>query len=368
MMGKKILLIQLFVCLSVSSFFTQNNRQFTLDDFYDYNPILERKIDQIFNKMNDTLRVGQLIVPAVGEHGKKTEHVVALAEKGYIGGVLLLNGTVESFQDFVHLFDSIATSHGYLKPIYSADAEPTLIKYKIKGTTPVPKTNKIKSAEEVTSVTKTISDDLNRIGITQNFAPVIDASPNKTVSNRSFGLDMDTVIGFSNLFIDETQKNGIVATAKHFPGHGFVVGDTHEKLVYIDGEMKEVKNYQPVIDNDVLSIMVAHIAVKNNEKYNTEGLPSTCSRAIVTDLLKGELRFRGLVITDAMNMGGVRTVPNSGLKAIQAGCDQLLMPVEEVKDMYDIIASMNSNEEFKSQVYSSVKKIIRMKICLGLID
>jgi beta-N-acetylhexosaminidase len=348
--------------------FSQKERQFYLADFYDYNPILERKVDEVFNKMNDTLRVGQIIVPAVGEHGKETDHVVKLAEKGYIGGVLLLNGTTETFKAFVNLFDSIADTNGYLRPIYSADAEPTLIKYKIKGTTPVPKTNKIKTKEEVTSVAKTISTDLNKIGITQNFAPVIDASPNKVVSNRSFGLDMDTVIGFSNLFIDETQNNGIVATAKHFPGHGFVVGDSHKELLKIDGKMREVDNYKPIIKNGVLSIMVAHIAVKNNPKYNTDGLPSTCSRAIVTDLLKTDLKFRGLVITDAMNMGGVRTVPNSGLKAVAAGCDQLLMPVEEEKDIFDILTELNANEDFKYQVYTSVKKIIRMKICLGIID
>lgn len=362
--------VTLLILGSITQLFAygQNDRQFHLDDFYDYNPILERKVDEVFNKMNDTLRVGQIIVPAVGEHGKKTEHVVALAAKGYIGGVLLLNGTTETFKAFVNQFDSIADTNGYLRPIYSADAEPTLIKYKIKGTTPVPKTNKIKTKEEVTSVTKTISDDLNKIGITQNFAPVIDASPNKVVSNRSFGLDMDTVISFSNLFIDETQRNGIIATAKHFPGHGFVVGDSHKELLKIDGEMKEVDNYVPIIKNGVLSIMVAHIAVKNNPKYNTDGLPSTCSRAIVTDLLKNELKFRGLVITDAMNMGGVQAVSNSGLKAVAAGCDQLLMPVEEEKDIFDILTELNVNEDFKYQVYSSVKKIIRMKICLGLID
>lgn len=359
--------LSVFTILNFSSQDIPQRGKYTLDDFYDYNPDLERKVDEVFATLNDTLKVGQLIVPAVGKHGKETSHVVALAEKGMIGGVLLLNGNVTSFSNFVHQFDSIAEVNGFLKPIYSADAEPTLIRYKIKETTPVPKTNEIKTAEEVTEVAKTISDDLNKIGITQNFAPVIDASPNQTVSNRSFGLNMDTVINFSNLFITETQNNQIVATAKHFPGHGFVKGDTHKQLVYIDGEMKEVRNYVPVIENGVLSIMVAHIAVKNNEEYDTDGLPSTCSRAIVTDLLKGELDFRGLVITDAMNMGGVVNVPNSGLKAIMAGCDQLLMPVEELKDVYDILNEMSVNEDFKQQVYTSVKKIIRLKICLGII-
>lgn len=361
---KKWIMFLLLGCASVT--FAQRGN-FTLDDFYKYDPDLARKVDEVFMTMNDTLLVGQMIVPAVGKHGKETEHVVKLAEKGLVGGVLLLNGTVSSFTDFTHQFDSIAVANGFLKPIYSADAEPTLIRYKIKESTMVPKTNEIKSTEQVTEVAKTISGDLNKIGITQNFAPVIDASPNKTVSNRSFGLNMDTVINFSNLFISETQNNQIVATAKHFPGHGFVTGDTHEQLVYIDGDMKEVRNYVPVIENGVLSIMVAHIAVKNNPKYNTDGLPSTCSRAIVTDLLKGELDFRGLVITDAMNMGGVRAVPQNGLKAIMAGCDQLLMPVEELQDVYDILNEMSTNEDFKMQVYSSVKKIIRLKICLGLI-
>lgn len=366
----KTIISILFVLLAVSVLGQElpERGKYTLDDFFDYDPDLERKIDEVFASLNDTLIVGQMIVPAVGKHGKETSHVVELASKGMVGGVLLLNGNVESFTNFVHQFDSIATANGYLRPIYSADAEPTLIRYKIKETTPVPKTNEIKTEEKVTEVASIISKDLNKIGITQNFAPVIDASPNKTVSNRSFGLNMDTVIKFSNLFIEETQRNQIIATAKHFPGHGFVVGDTHEQLVYIDGEMKEVRNYVPVIENGVLSIMVAHIAVKNNPVYNTDGLPSTCSKPIVTDLLKGELGFKGLVITDAMNMGGVRNVPNSGLKAIMAGCDQLLMPVEEMKDVYDILNEMSSNEDFKKQVYSSVKKIIRLKICLGIIE
>lgn len=343
-------------------------QKFELNDFFEYQPSLQLEVDKVFNSLNDTLKVGQLIVPAVGRLGKTDKHVIELCEKGKIGGVLLLNGTVESFTNYVSLFDSICSANGYLPPIYSADAEPTLIKYKIKGSTPVPKTNKIKSIDKVEQVAQVISDDLNKIGITQNFAPVIDASPNEVVSNRSFGLNMDTVISFSNKFIEVTQSNGIVATAKHFPGHGYVSGDTHKKLVYIDGEMKEVVNYKPVIDNNVISVMVAHIAVKNNDQYGTNDMPATCSRKIVTDLLKDSLNFRGLVITDAMNMGGVVNVPSCGLKAVQAGCDVLLMPVNEEKDIDDILSTMNENVDFKLQVYSSVKKVIRLKICLGLLE
>ena len=352
-----ILLIKLYV-------FSQ---PYQLNDFFSYHPKLQQKIDSIFNELDDTLKVGQLIVPAVGRYGKPDAHVFDLCSKGKVGGVLLLNGTVDSFKNYVHIFDSIAKSRGYLPLIYSADAEPTLIKNKIKGSTPVPKTNQIKTIKQVKEVAQTICDDLKEIGITQNFSPVIDASPNEVVSNRSFGLNMDTVIGFSNLLISITQENGIIATAKHFPGHGFVSGDTHKELIYINGEMKEVPNYIPIIANNTISIMVAHIAVTNNKKFDTNGMPATCSRNIVTDLLKDSLDFRGLVITDAMNMGGVVNVEQCGLKAIQAGCDMILMPVHEQREMNDILELMKNDSDFRLQVYSSVKKIIRLKICLGLI-
>jgi beta-N-acetylhexosaminidase len=77
--------------------------------------------------------------------------------------------------------------------------------------------------------------------------------------------------------------------------------------------------------------------------------------------------FKGIIVTDAMNMGGVIAVKNSGLKAAMAGCDMLLMPVKEQNDIFDIVSKMNEDRAFKAQVYESVMKIIKLKICLGLI-
>jgi beta-N-acetylhexosaminidase len=223
------------------------------------------------------------------------------------------------------------------------------------------------SRAEVRKFAASISNDLKDIGINYNYAPVVDMSPNEAISYRAFGDNADTAKIWSEIFIDETQKQGIVATAKHFPGHGYVIGDTHKKLVYIDGEMREVKNYIPLIEGGVLSIMVAHIAIENNPTYNTANMPSTTSRKIVTDLLKNEMNFKGLVITDAMNMGGVVTIPNCELKAAQAGCDLILMPVNEEKALFDILVAIQEDANFKQQIYASVRKIIRLKICLGLL-
>ena len=109
--------------------------------------------------------------------------------------------------------------------------------------------------------------------------------------------------------------------------------------------------------------MVAHLAVKNNEEFNTGGFPATCSKRIVTDdLLKDSLGFKGLIVTDALNMGAVANLDFNGLMAALAGCDQLLMPIDEKKVIIDILSEMGRDEAFKRQIYESVKKIIRLKI------
>ena len=218
------------------------------------------------------------------------------------------------------------------------------------------------------SVTNKISADLNKIGINYNFSPVVDMSPNKTVGYRSFGKNPENIIPWSDQFIQSTQSNNIIATAKHFPGHGLVSGDTHKSLQVINGELKEIQNYPPLIKNGVLSIMVAHIAIENNEVYSTDGLPSTCSRKIVNDLLRDRMDFQGLIVTDAMNMGGVRNVPNNATLAIAAGCDILLMPANARIAHQEILKAYNENKNnFQDGANQSVRRIIRMKVCLGLL-
>ncbi|MEO9533013.1 MAG: glycoside hydrolase family 3 N-terminal domain-containing protein [Crocinitomicaceae bacterium] len=354
-----------FLSLIVAS--TTFSQDYKLSDFFVYDAQLEQKIDSIFDRMNDTAKVGQMIIPAAGRLGKSQEHLNGLLAKNYIGGILLLNGTKDGFTTMVKDFNALNKSNGGLPLLYSADAEPSLIGYKIKNCTPVKKANQMISRDEVKKFALSICKDLNDIGINYNYAPVVDMSPNEVISFRAFGNNSDTAQIWSKIFIEETQKQGIVATAKHFPGHGYVVGDSHKKLVYIDGEMLEVKNYEPLISAGVLSVMVGHIAIENNPKYDTKGMPSTVSRSIVTGLLKNEMKFKGLVVTDAMNMGGVASIPNCELKAAQAGCDLILMPVDEEKALMDILNEVKKGGAFQQQIYATVRKIIRLKICLGLL-
>ena len=256
---------------------------------------------------------------------------------------------------------------GSLPFLYSADAEPSLVNRKIIGTKEAKKAVEIKSIEEAKNSANLISEELLSIGINYNFAPVVDLAKNSVVGYRGFGAKKENLIPWSNAFIKETQKKNIIATAKHFPGHGLVSGDTHKSLQVINGELKELSTYPKIIKDGVLSIMVAHIAVKNNSNYNTNGLPATTSKRIVTDLLIDSLGFKGLIVTDAMNMGGVTQVKNASVKAIEAGCDIILMPVDVRKSHKEILEKYQSDTNFKAKVDRSAKKIIRMKICLGLI-
>ena len=345
----------------------QITAQFELQDFLKDQKELDAAVDKVFARLDDTAIVAQLIMPAVGRFGQEKATIDQHIKNRIIGGVLMLNGTKEGFASWIKDFEQQNENYGNLPFLYSADAEPSLVNRKITGSAIVKKANEMKSIDEVRTCAQSISKDLNDIGINYNFSPVVDMSPNATVGFRSFGAVPANIIPWSGAFIDETQKQGIIATAKHFPGHGLVSGDTHKSLQVIDGELKEIQNYPPLITQGVLSIMVAHIAVQNNAKYQTNGLPATCSKTIVTDLLKNEMGFKGLIVTDAMNMGGVVAVPECAYKAVAAGCDIVLMPVDAKKAHTEILQYYRKDAAFKAQVDAAAKKVIRMKIALGLL-
>ncbi|NDF59633.1 MAG: glycoside hydrolase family 3 protein [Crocinitomicaceae bacterium] len=342
---------------------TTTKEKYTLKDYLSTNEQLDKDVDAIIAALNDRALVAQLIMPAVGRLGLTNEVIEKQIKDTLIGGVLMLNGTKEEFTKWISTYNEINPYSKSLPFLYSADAEPSLVNRKIIGSTPVSKANEMKDIDEVIKFTTIISKDLNAIGINYNFSPVVDMSPNKTVGFRSFGANPENIIPWSNAFIQETQKNNIIATAKHFPGHGLVSGDTHKALQMIDGELKEIGNYPKLIEDGVLSIMVAHIAVKNNPEYDTKGLPSTLSPEIVQHLLREKFNFKGLIVTDAMNMGGVNTIPNAEVKAIEAGCDIVLMPMNIEKAHASILKKVKEDAAFKAKVTAAAKRIVRMKLC-----
>lgn len=343
---------------------------FSLASFYAEDSLLDQQVDTLYARLSSRQRISQMIINAAGRLGWPDGVIEQMLEEELLGGILMLNGSKTGFQLMKAQFDSVAALGSNLPILYSADAELSLINRKIKGVAKVKQAFHIDSIEECIAQTQIINQELKEIGILQNFAPVCDLSPdNEAIGFRTFGNEPGRVIQLSQAFIETSQNEGIVATAKHFPGHGLVKGDSHDKLVYIDSLMQEVPYYQPLIDSGVISVMVGHIAVRNHPEYGTEGLPASCSLVIVSDLLKDSLNFQGIVVTDAMNMGALRTIPNANLKAVEAGCDMILMPgnVSALRKLIsDVEAKMQSDPTFAAQIETSVKKVIRLKLCLGL--
>lgn len=340
---------------------------YTLKTFYSNNPNLDTRVNEIIGKMTNAQIAGQMIIPAAGRWGNSSHDIEKAIKSGKIGGLLLLKGEKEEFKGLVRKYNKMSQESGNFPLMYSADAEPSLFNSKIKNTSPVSNTNTLTSVAKSKDAAVLINKELNEIGIQYNYAPDCDLGINKAIiGNRSYGNDTKTIAKLSGAFINQSTKDQIVTTAKHFPGHGLVVGDSHLNLVVIDGEMKELDTYKRLIADSVLSIMVGHIAVKNNSTYSTDGMPASCSPKIVTDLLRKELGFSGLIITDGMGMGALKSLDNASLLAASAGCDLILMPTDILGLHRDILTKINSDEKFRKQAIESVKRILRLKICLGI--
>ena len=340
------------------------SQSFKLQDFYTENTALDEQVEEVYERLSAEERVAQMIIASLGRLGKPYETIEPLIKDHKIGGIIFLSGDPDQFREDIASINTLSEGFPLLM---SMDAEPSLFNRRMPGTPEVGPTNSLTSPEAVRSAVATIDETLNDIGFQHNYAPVIDVSPNnEAIGNRSFGSDSTTIVPLALAFVEATQRDEILATAKHFPGHGRVAGDTHKKLVYIDGELTELGLYKPLIEAGVLSVMVGHIAVENNERYNTNGMPSTLSPVIVTDLLREELGFEGLIITDAMNMGAVSEIPESTYLAAKAGCDLILMPPHEVNTLSRILKETEQDPAFSKQIERSVKRIIRAKLCLGM--
>ena len=341
----------------------------TIDDYFDFEwKELNDKVNAYVAKLTPEQRVAQLIMPAMGRLGQPEEKIRRWVSEEKIGGILMLNGTVEQFTNWIEEFNNVVAKRGGVPFHYSADAEPSLVNRKITGSTTVLKASEITKLEEVTSVAQTISKDLNSIGINYNFAPVSDMASNGTVGYRGFGKVEENIVPFSLEFVKVSTAQNVLTSIKHFPGHGLVTGDTHKALQTIDGKMKELPIFKTLIENNVPSVMVGHIAVTNNAKYDTHGLPATVSPVIIDGLLRTELGYKGLVVTDAMNMGGVVKVPNYSVKAIEAGVDILLMPLDTDKCYDELITKYRSDKKFAEKVDKAATRIIRMKFCQKMIN
>jgi len=215
------------------------------------------------------------------------------------------------------------------------------------------------------------------MGIHMNYAPVVDVNinpDNPVISSRSLGEQPERVGRLAAAFIRGCQENGMIATAKHFPGHGDTALDSHNLMPAIKADivrLEEVELYPfaQAIRAGVESVMTAHLFVPALDP--TPGLPATLSPLILTDLLRKKMGFKGLIVTDAMDMGGVTTAfsaREAALKAVQAGVDMVLLP-PDLPGVIDALAqAVQAGIIPESRINDSVRRVLELKARLGLPD
>ncbi|MCO4694127.1 glycoside hydrolase family 3 protein [Streptomyces sp. RO-S4] len=218
--------------------------------------------------------------------------------------------------------------------------------------------------------------ELHALGIRQNYSPVADVNvnpANPVIGVRSFGSDPAAVAGLVAAEVKGYESAGVAATAKHFPGHGDTVTDSHEALPWIhhtreEWEELDAPPFRAAVAAGIDSIMTAHIVVPALDPSED---PATLSRPILTGILREELGYDGVVVTDSLGMEGVRTkygddrVP---VLALQAGVDQLLNPPSLDVAWNAVLQAVRDGELTESRLDESILRVLRLKARLGLFD
>ena len=213
---------------------------------------------------------------------------------------------------------------------------------------------------------------LKKYGLDVDFAPVADVNTNPrniVIGDRAFSDNPKTAAPMVVKFLDGLEKVGIVGCVKHFPGHGDTVGDSHHEYVQSDKTWEEILNcemvtFKAAIEAGAPMIMSAHVAVPN---VTGDKLPATLSHLMLTDKLRGELGFKGVIITDAMGMKAVSDRYASGESAVmtlQAGADIVLMPENLPEAFEAVLSAVEDGTLPESRIDESVRRILALKLSL----
>jgi len=299
-------------------------------------PAADAWVNSVFNQMSIEEKIGQLMwIRAYSNKDEKHYKQVETYIKDYhIGGLTFFQGTPEKQVELTNRYQKLAKTPLFI----SIDAEWGLgMRFKEDGLS-FPHQLTLGAIQEnrlIYDMGKDVARQLKRVGAQINFAPVADVNnnPNNPVINtRSFGEDILNVSSKSYMYAKGMQDNGIMACAKHFPGHGDTDVDSHYDLPLINHPRSRIDSlelypFKVLAEQGIESMMVAHLHIPSID--STANLPSTLSKKTVTDILKNELHYNGLIITDGLGMKGVtKHFPSGELEAMAliAGNDVLLLP------------------------------------------
>ncbi len=332
-------------------------------------------VDSIYNKMTLKEKVGQLFMVATYSNRGKTHtnSIKNLIKNHHLGGLCFFQNSAIKQAVLTNEYQEISK----IPLMISIDAEWGL-SMRLDSTFRYPYNmtlGAIQNNDLIKQIGKQIGKHCKRLGIHVNFAPVVDINTNPKnpiIGVRSYGEDKYNVAEKAIAFTQGMQGEGVLACAKHFPGHGDSSTDSHKTLPTISFDAKRIDSielypFKEVFKNGMSGVMVAHLNVPGLE--TTDGLPSSLSYQIITNLLKKKLGFKGLIFTDALNMKGVanyKKLGNIDLEAFKAGNDVLLFTENAPKGISKIIEAYNSGVITENRLSYSVKKILASKYDVNL--
>ncbi len=372
-MNKSLFLFLLMAWL-MSSFLSAQKNPFS-DLTTPASPEEQQWVDSVFHSLTPEERIGQLFMAAAYSNRGPAQQdaILKLIRENHIGGLIFFQGTPEKQDELANYYQS----QSKVPLLIAIDGEWGL-GMRLDGTIRFPyqmTLGAIRDDSLIYAMGTEIAREFRRMGIQINFAPVVDINnnpDNPVINYRSFGMDRDNVARKGTMYMLGMQQHGILATAKHFPGHGDTGTDSHLTLPVIRQSRShldsvELYPFRKLIDSGVAAIMVAHLSIPALD--STPNRASTLSYPIVTGLLKKELGFRGLVVTDAMNMKGVADYYAPGIadvKAIEAGNDLVEFSKDTPKAISEVIKALKSRQLNRKDIDQRVKKILTAKYRSGL--
>lgn len=376
MRRKIVILIGILSVLLISFFFlnfkSEKNPDLKVDKFINNDINKDELLEKVNNKLNSMSldeKIAQLFVVAWRDPNTYDDLYRLFRDKK-LGGFILFRENMSTYDKTKTLIFNLQ-AYSDIPLIISMDQEGGLVqrlKYlKDVKVTDIPYMyylGKTKDENLAYQVGKVMARELRTIGVNVVFSPDIDiySNPKNTViGKRSFGSDYLLVNKMAGSLAKGLEETGVIPTYKHFPGHGDTDVDSHVDLPIINKSYEELKalelqTFSYAVNNNAKLIMVGHIALPNITGDNT---PASLSKVLITDILKKDLNYNGLVITDALNMKALTdnyTQEEIIVKAIEAGVDILLMP-DDIEKSLDYVKN-NISEE---RINESVKKILMFK-------
>lgn len=336
------------------------------------NLTIDEKVDQIVESMSQTEKLGQMVM--IGIQGTKVDDdSLYMLNQYHMGGVILFDRNMDSPEQVKQLTSDLQAQSNEKVPLFiGIDEEGGDVVRMAEKLTPPPSQKEIGATGDIeqakTWAIKT-AKSLKDMGINVNFAPVADVGSN---DKRSYSTDTNTVIDFVRAATKGYQQENIIYSLKHFPGIGKGRVDSHVDSSSIDVAKEvlmteDIIPFKTIIDendpNDYF-ILVSHL------KYPAldEEYPASLSSKIMTDLLRNELGYKGIIITDDMEMGAVANhndFRSIGVKAVKAGADIVLVchEYEHQQEVYlGLLDAVNSGEISQERIDGSVKRIIKVKL------